>query len=103
MRKTATELLDTLEYNQKISVEAIAMDMWPAFMNAAKAMIPNADIVHDKFHISGYLGKAVDAVKGGRILSSLKRGTIRSRARSISGSPTQTTGARRTKAHSDAW
>ena len=72
--KTATELLDTLEYNQKISVEAIAMDMWPAFMNAAKAMIPNADIVHDKFHISGYLGKAVDAVRRRENTQFLKTG-----------------------------
>ena len=61
--QTAKELLDTLAHNQKVSAEAIAMDMWPAFMNAATAVLPNADIVHDKFHISSYLGKAVDAVR----------------------------------------
>lgn len=61
--QTAKELLDTLTDHQKATVEAIAMDMWPAFMNAARIIIPKADIVHDKFHISGYLGKAVDTVR----------------------------------------
>jgi transposase len=39
------------------------MDMWPAFMSAAHACIPHADIVHDRFHVSKYLGDAVDAVR----------------------------------------
>ena len=39
------------------------MDMWPAYMNAAKQCVPQADIVHDKFHEPKYLGEAVDAVR----------------------------------------
>jgi len=61
--QTANALLQTLTQPQKASVEAIAMDMWPAFMHATATVLPHADIVHDKFHISGYLGKAVDAVR----------------------------------------
>lgn len=61
--ESAQTLLNTLSEQQKDKVEAIAMDMWAAFMKAAGAIIPKADIVHDKYHIAGYLGKAVDAVR----------------------------------------
>ena len=53
----------TLSRQQKDKVEAIAMDMWAAFMNSAKSVLPSADIVHDKYHVAGYLGKAVDQVR----------------------------------------
>lgn len=59
----ATELLNKLTEEQKPKVEAVAMDMWPAFMNAAGAVLPQADIVHDKYHVSSYLSKAVDKVR----------------------------------------
>jgi transposase len=62
-QEVAENLLNTLSQTQKDSIEAVAMDMWPAFMSAAKAIIPNADIVHDKYHVATYLGKAVDAVR----------------------------------------
>ncbi len=32
-------------------------------MKAVRALLPEADIVHDKFHIAKYLGEAVDAVR----------------------------------------
>lgn len=59
----AISLLDTLSPAQRAEVLAVAMDMWPAFMSAAHACIPHADIVHDRFHVSKYLGDAVDAVR----------------------------------------
>ena len=59
----AKSLLETLSPTQRTSVKAVAMDMWPAFMSAAHTCIPHADIVHDRFHVSKYLGKAVDAVR----------------------------------------
>lgn len=64
-RKTenAEALLDTLAESQRASVEAVAMDMWPAFEAAVREKLPRADIVYDKFHISGYLNKAVDEVR----------------------------------------
>ena len=39
------------------------MDMWPAYMSASRQCVPQADIVHDRFHVSKYLGEAVDAVR----------------------------------------
>ena len=59
----AVSLLETLTPSQRASVKAVAMDRWPAFMSATKQCMPQADIVHDKFHISKYLGEAVDAVR----------------------------------------
>ena len=35
----------------------------PAYMSAARQCVPQADIVHDKFHVSKYLGEAVDALR----------------------------------------
>jgi len=64
-RKTqnARELFETLSEEQRAGVEAVAMDMWAAFENAATELLPNADIVHDKFHVSAHLNKAVDQVR----------------------------------------
>ena len=64
-RKTenAVELLGTLSEEQRAGVKAVALDMWPAFEKAITEMLPNADIVHDKLHISSYLNKAVDGVR----------------------------------------
>ena len=59
----AKTLLETLTPAQRASVKAVAMDMWPAFMSAAKECMPQADIVHDKFHVCKYLGEAVDSVR----------------------------------------
>ena len=61
--KNAVELLDTLSQEQRSGVKAVAMDMWAAYEKAVNEMLPNADIVHDKFHISSYLNKAVDDVR----------------------------------------
>ena len=39
------------------------MDMWEPFIRTVQQEAPNADIVHDKFHVSKYLGEAVDKVR----------------------------------------
>jgi transposase len=62
-REAAEGLLQTLTPAQRASVKAVAMDMWPAYMSAARNCLSQADIVHDKFHVSKYLGEAVDAVR----------------------------------------
>lgn len=61
--ESADVLWKSLTTEQILQVKAIAMDMWPAFINSAQKHLPNSDIVHDKFHIIGYLGKAVDRVR----------------------------------------
>jgi len=61
--QNARELFETLSEEQRAGVDAVAMDMWAAFENAATELLPNADIVHDKFHVSTHLNKAVDDVR----------------------------------------
>jgi len=57
------KLLQSIPPDQRNSVEAVAVDMWEPYRLSIEKNFPNADIVHDKFHISGYLGKAVDTVR----------------------------------------
>ena len=37
--------------------------MLPAYANAVAKQTPNAEFVHDKFHVAKYLGEAVDQVR----------------------------------------
>ena len=71
----AAGLLHTLTPGQRTSVKAVAIDMWPACMSAAKQWLPQADIVYDKLHIAKYLGEAVDAVRKQEHRSLSKVGT----------------------------
>lgn len=59
----ADRLWETLTPEQKQGVEAVALDMWEPFIQTAQQQVPDADVVHDKFHISKYLGEAVDKVR----------------------------------------
>jgi transposase len=61
--EAAEGLLQTLTPVQRASIKAVAMDMWPAYMSAVRNCLPQADIVHDKLHVSKYLGEAVDTVR----------------------------------------
>ena len=46
-------------------IEAISLDMWPAFINACLAQVPDAGqkMVFDRFHIMQHVGKGVDQVR----------------------------------------
>ncbi len=59
----AGQLWQTLTPEQKQAVEAVAVDMWEPFIRTIQQQVPEADIVHDKFHVSQYLGEAVDKVR----------------------------------------
>jgi transposase len=61
--EAANQLWDTLSPEQKQGVEAVAVDMWEPFIQTIQTQVPDADIVHDKFHVSKYLGEAVDKVR----------------------------------------
>ena len=62
-RESADSLWKTLSEKQKAQVQAVAMDMWAAFINSAESHVPEADIVHDRFHIAKHLGEAIDQVR----------------------------------------
>jgi len=62
-RTACEKLFERLAEEQLEGVEAIAMDMWRAYINAAVEHLPQADIVHDRFHVSQHLNQAIDKVR----------------------------------------
>ena len=61
--EAANKLWKSLPENQRMKIEAVAIDMSQAFENSVRVNVPHADIVHDKFHISKHLNEAVDKVR----------------------------------------
>ena len=61
--EAADRLWKDLPDEQKEQIEAVAVDMWPAFANSVETNAEQADIVHDRFHISKHLNEAVDQVR----------------------------------------
>ena len=57
------KLWEELNEEQRSRVKAVAMDMWVAFKNSAMKYVPQADIVHDRFHVQKDLNEAVDKVR----------------------------------------
>jgi len=48
---------------QRVNVQAIAIDLAEGYVQAARAVLPQAAIVHDRFHLERYLSRAVDVVR----------------------------------------
>lgn len=67
-------ILEAMPEEQRKDIAAVAVDMWEPYQNALASLLPEADIVHDKFHIAGHLGEAVDAVRKGEHKALLKEG-----------------------------
>lgn len=62
--ESAKELLTKgLTDSQREKIKSVSMDMWQAYENAAREMLPNADVVFDRFHVSAHLNKAVDLTR----------------------------------------
>lgn len=53
----------TLSEAQKEKVEAVAADFWEPYRKVVAEELPNASLVHDRYHVSTYLNKAVDRVR----------------------------------------
>lgn len=64
---SGTALWQSLPEAQRAQVEAAAMDMSAGFAAATRAAVPQAAIVHDKFHVSKLLSEAVDRVRRGEV------------------------------------
>jgi transposase len=56
-------LSERLSETLRSSIKAVAINMWQPFMESTRVACPNAKVVHDKFHVSKYLGEAVDQVR----------------------------------------
>jgi transposase len=57
------QALESLNQQQRAKVKAVSVDLWKPFASAVRELLPKADLVHDRFHISKYLNEAVDAVR----------------------------------------
>jgi transposase len=53
--ESATALVKTVPEEVRPNIKAVAVDMWEPFLNAARTALPEADIVHDKYHIVSHL------------------------------------------------
>jgi transposase len=62
-KDAAEKVWASLSPEQKQAVEAVAVDMWEPFIQTVQQEVPDADVVHDKFHVSKYLNEAVDKVR----------------------------------------
>jgi len=62
-QEAAAGLLREVPQEQREKIEAVAIDMWPAYISAVEEVLPAADIVFDRFHVQKHLGEAVDKVR----------------------------------------
>jgi transposase len=60
-QEAATQLLEQgLSESQRTAVQVVTADMWKPYASAAHTHLPQADLVPDRFHLSGYLNEVVD-------------------------------------------
>jgi len=63
-KESVRKLLDnSLTEQQQVAIQTISMDMWKAYLSVSKEKLPNAEIVHDRFHLVKYLNDAIDKVR----------------------------------------
>lgn len=63
--KSLTPYFEAFGAERCAGIEAISLDMWPAFINSCLTNVPDAEqkMVFDRFHIMQHVGKAVDQVR----------------------------------------
>jgi len=61
--ESADQLWESLPSAQREKVKAVAMDMWAPYVDSTTQKAPQAEIVHDKFHVSKHLNEAIDQVR----------------------------------------
>lgn len=63
--KSLIDYFDAFPEAQRKEIEAIGLDMWPAYINACRKGVPDADgkMVFDRFHIMRHVIDAVDKVR----------------------------------------
>lgn len=63
--KSLSDYFDAFPQERREQIEAISLDMWPAYINACRKGVPDADakMVFDRFHIMRHVIDAVDKVR----------------------------------------
>lgn len=63
-RDAATLILFLEELRRKrAKLRAVAMDMWPAYLQAVKQVFPQVDVVHDPYHVVAIVNRAIDETR----------------------------------------
>jgi len=62
-KKTLDKFFATMTESQKGRIQAVAMDMWDAFINRVRHHCPDANIVFDHFHVVQAFGRVIDKVR----------------------------------------
>lgn len=70
---------EALSEEQREGIEAISLDMWPAYIGACRRHVPDADskMVFDRFHIMRHVLDAVDKVRKQEHKTLLRAGDAR--------------------------
>jgi transposase len=63
LEATKTLITDSLSAPQREQVQSVSMDMWSPYKGAREAVLPQAETVHDRYHIAAYLNDAVDKTR----------------------------------------
>lgn len=63
--ESLNEYFETITPERRQAIEAVAVDMWPAYLLSLRQHVENADdkIVFDRFHIMAHMTNAVDLVR----------------------------------------
>jgi transposase len=62
-KEAATAAFAAIPVPHRASVEAVAMDMSASYEAVCHELVPQADIVYDKFHVEKMLSESVDTVR----------------------------------------
>jgi transposase len=50
-------------HGKPTQIEAVSIDMWPAFIKGVESYLPQAQITFDKFHVIAHASKAIDTTR----------------------------------------
>ena len=62
-KQACSKLLSEVLKDKADNVQTVSVDMWKAYLESISDVLPNAKIVHDRFHLVKYLNQAMDKVR----------------------------------------
>ena len=77
--ETLASYFESLSIDERLAIEAIAMDMWDPYRRTVRDYVPDGDlkIVFDKFHVMRHVTEAMDQVRRREQRALRKRGDRR--------------------------
>ena len=78
-QETFEAYLKTMTPAQRGRITHVSMDMWQPFINAVRALVPDAErkINFDKYHVASHLGRGVDRVRRAEHVALMEAGDAR--------------------------